>query len=76
MKKLLLLVVALSIGVSTIFAQTKQITGTVTSADDGMPIPGVSVAVKGTTTGTTTNIDGNFSLTVPENETLIFSLWE
>jgi TonB-linked SusC/RagA family outer membrane protein len=73
MKKLFLLVVALSIGVSTIFGQTKQITGTVTSADDGIPIPGVSVVVKGTTSGTTTDIEGNFSLTIPENETLIFS---
>ncbi|WP_346856845.1 SusC/RagA family TonB-linked outer membrane protein [uncultured Draconibacterium sp.] len=73
MKKLLLLVVALSIGVSTIFAQTKQIRGTVTSSDDGLPIPGVSVAVKGTTTGTITDVDGKYSLTVPNNETLVFS---
>lgn len=73
MKKLLLLVVALGIGVSTIFAQTKQIKGTVTSLDDGLPVPGVSVVVKGTTTGTTTDIDGNYSLTVPLNEVLVFS---
>jgi TonB-linked SusC/RagA family outer membrane protein len=73
MKKLLLLVVALCIGVSTTFAQTKQVTGTVTSTDDGLPIPGVSVVIKGTTAGTTTNIDGEFTLTVPNNETLLFS---
>lgn len=73
MKKLLLLVVALAIGVSTVFAQTKQISGKVTSSDDGMPIPGVSVAVKGTTTGTVTNFEGEYTLTVPQNEVLIFS---
>jgi TonB-linked SusC/RagA family outer membrane protein len=73
MKKLLLLLVALFMGVLTIFAQTKQITGKVSSAEDGSPIPGVSVVVKGTTNGTTTNIDGEFALTVPENETLVFS---
>lgn len=73
MKKLLLLVVALSIGVSTIFGQTKQVTGTVTASDDGSPIPGVSVVVKGTTGGTTTNVDGMYTLNVPENEVLIFS---
>lgn len=73
MKKLLLLVVALFCGVSLLFAQTKQIRGTVTSSDDGLPIPGVSVAVKGTTTGTTTDLDGNFTLTVPANEILVFS---
>ncbi|HYQ59225.1 MAG TPA: TonB-dependent receptor plug domain-containing protein, partial [Draconibacterium sp.] len=73
MKKLLLLVVALFCGVNIIFAQTKQISGTVTSSEDGMPIPGVSVVVKGTTIGTTTNMDGTFELTVPVNEVLIFS---
>lgn len=65
--------VALVFGVSIIFAQTKQISGKVTSAEDGLPIPGVSVVVKGTTNGTTTNIDGEFSLLVPENQTLVFS---
>ncbi|MCK3683248.1 TonB-dependent receptor [Maribellus sp. YY47] len=73
MKKILLLMVALVFGVSTLFAQTKQISGKVTSTQDGLPIPGVSVVVKGTTNGTTTNIDGEFTLTVPEKETLVFS---
>lgn len=73
MKKLLLFGLALCFGLSSVLAQTKQITGKVTSADDGLPIPGVSVTVKGTTTGTITNVDGNFSLTVPENEVLVFS---
>lgn len=50
------------------------IRGTVTSAEDQESLPGVSVTVKGTTNGTTTNIDGNYSLAnVPENATLVFS---
>jgi len=74
MKKLLLLIVALAIGVSTMFAQTKQIKGTVTSSDDGSPIPGVSVSIKGTTTGTVTNFDGEYNLIVPNSaEILLFS---
>ena len=55
-------------------AQTKTITGTVSSAEDGMPIPGVSVSVKGTTLGTITNVDGGFEFKVPEDaQSLIFS---
>jgi TonB-dependent SusC/RagA subfamily outer membrane receptor len=55
-------------------AQTKQITGTVTSNEDNQSIPGVSVSVKGTTIGTITNIDGGFELTVPQDaKTLVFS---
>lgn len=73
MKKLFLIAMVLCFGLSTVYAQTKQITGKVTSQDDGLSIPGVSVAVKGTTTGTVSNIDGEFSLTVSENEVLVFS---
>ena len=55
-------------------AQTKNVTGTVTSDEDDQPIPGVSVSVKGTTLGTITNIDGEFELTVPDDaKTLVFS---
>ena len=57
-----------------VFAQqTKEVTGTVTGqASD--PIPGLTVIVKGTTTGAITNIDGEFTVTeVPENATLVFS---
>ncbi len=53
--------------------QQKEITGTVTDTD-GLPLPGVSVIVKGTTIGTVTNNDGAFSLEIPLNaETLQFS---
>ena len=50
--------------------QDKRVTGTVSS--EGEPLPGVSVQVKGTSTGTITNIDGNYSIEVPVNGTLIF----
>ncbi len=65
--------VACCFGVLSVSAQTMRVTGTVTSSEDGAPLPGVSVVVKGTTTGTTTSIDGTYELTVPENEVLIFS---
>ncbi|RIJ48403.1 TonB-dependent receptor [Maribellus luteus] len=73
MKKLLLLVLALFIGVSSVFAQAKQISGTVRAAQDNSPIPGVSVVVKGSTLGTITDADGKFTLNVPANEVLVFS---
>src|SRR3712207_6047358 len=49
-----------------------QISGRVTQST-GEPLPGVTVLVKGTTLGTSTNSDGSFVLTAPENSTLIFS---
>jgi TonB-linked SusC/RagA family outer membrane protein len=48
-------------------AQTRKITGTVISADDGDPIIGASVAIKGTSFGTSTNAEGAFSLDVPSD---------
>jgi len=52
-----------------------QITGQVTNAQSGDPIPGVSIVVKGQTTiGTTTDMDGNYSLEVPSDaQTLVYS---
>ena len=50
------------------------VNGRVTSADDGEPLPGVNVVVKGTTIGTVTDIDGNYSLTLPNNSSyLVYS---
>ncbi|WP_241499060.1 SusC/RagA family TonB-linked outer membrane protein [Rufibacter ruber] len=46
------------------FAQQRTVTGRVTAADDGTGLPGVSVVVKGTTSGTSTDANGNFSLNV------------
>jgi TonB-linked SusC/RagA family outer membrane protein len=58
----------------TLNAQEKTITGVVTSESDGQVLPGVNVIVKGTTTGTSTDFDGNYSLNVSgDNATLVFS---
>ncbi len=59
--------------VSLSFAQTKVVTGTVVSSLDGTVLPGVNVIVKGTTEGTTTDFDGNFTLDVSSENTLLFS---
>ncbi|WP_026210188.1 SusC/RagA family TonB-linked outer membrane protein [Flexithrix dorotheae] len=49
------------------------ISGTVISGEDDLPLPGVSVIIKGTSTGTTTDLDGKFSLNVEESSVLSFS---
>ena len=67
MKKIALLLAFFAIGLQVLMAQTKEISGTVTSADDGGAIPGVSVSVKGTTLGTITDMDGVFRLKVPQD---------
>lgn len=55
-------------------AQSREISGVVTSVDDGLSIPGVSVIIKGTTIGTTTDFDGKYSITVPEEgQVLVYS---
>jgi TonB-linked SusC/RagA family outer membrane protein len=58
-------------GSIALMAQTVTINGTVTSADDGLPIPSVSVTVKGTTLGTLTDAAGRYSITVPSGATTI-----
>ncbi|MGO4289028.1 SusC/RagA family TonB-linked outer membrane protein [Chitinophaga sp. RAB17] len=55
------------------FSQGKTISGKVTDANDKTPIPGVSVQIKNTSSGTITKADGSFSLQAPENSVLIFS---
>lgn len=54
--------------------QTRSVTGQVISSTDDTAIPGVSIVVKGTTVGTVTDANGNYSLTIPEGgTTLVFS---
>ncbi|MBP5499974.1 MAG: SusC/RagA family TonB-linked outer membrane protein [Bacteroidales bacterium] len=73
MKKLLSFIVTLVMSVTMMMAQ-KQVTGSVVSAEDREPVIGASIVVKGTQTGTTTDIDGKFSLRVPDNaKTLVIS---
>lgn len=71
MRKLTFLLTLLLVGVSVVLAQTTY-SGKVVSAEDGEPIVGATVMVKGTNTGTITNINGNFTLAVPgTNRTLV-----
>jgi len=70
MRKLLLFVIALIFGVST-WAQERAITGKVTSSEDGNPIPGVTVLLKGTGRGTTTNANGAYSIAVPQSGAIL-----
>ena len=61
---------------SDVSAQTTQhtVTGKVTSSSDGGGLPGLSIAVKGTSHGTITDLDGNYSINIPDgNATLVFS---
>jgi len=55
----------LFVGIQLSQAQTVRITGTVTSSEDGMPLPGVSVVIKGTTVGGATDVNGKYELTAP-----------
>lgn len=74
MKKLTLILAFFAIGLHVLIAQTREITGTVTSAEDGESIPGVTVSVKGTSLGTITDMEGTYRLNVPqEANTLVFT---
>ena len=76
MRKALLFVVALFTMTLSyeVSAQQRVITGTVISDEDGLGLPGATVLVKGTTVGTTTDLDGNYSISVPAgSDVLIFS---
>ena len=74
MRKILLLGLMLFFVGAQAFAQDRVITGTVTSAEDNMGVPGATVLVKGTTIGTATDIDGKYSINVPAgSNVLVFS---
>ncbi|MCY1636023.1 SusC/RagA family TonB-linked outer membrane protein [Marinifilum sp. D737] len=74
MKKVICFLVILAcVGLQYVSAQTKTVSGIVTSADDGLGMPGVSVIVKGTTIGSSTGIDGKYSLVASPSDVLVFS---
>jgi len=70
--KLLFLFLAL-FSFLNINAQEMTVTGVVTDASDGMPLPGVTVAIKGTTTGTITTPDGTYTLKANKGQILVYS---
>lgn len=67
-----ILTLLLALVVQLTFAQQKTITGTVTD-DTGLPLPGANVIIKGTSTGTQSDFDGNYSIKANEGQTLTFS---
>ncbi len=71
-RRLMLLLTFLFVLGGVVYAQVSKVTGTVTSAEDGSPVVGASVLVKGTSVGTITDIDGNFTINnVPANATTL-----
>jgi TonB-linked SusC/RagA family outer membrane protein len=74
MKRTLSLFVCLLIfGINAAFGQDVQLKGTVTTSEDGSPLPGVYVKIVGTNTGTATDANGNYQLMVPSNASLLFT---
>ena len=73
MKRFLLVLLPLLFSI-TVWSQETEVTGKVISSEDGLGIPGVNVVVEGTTKGTTTDVEGNYSLLLgPDENTLVFS---
>src|SRR5687768_12232094 len=71
--KLFLTSVILSLSLMSLSAQERTITGRLTSNEDGSPLPGINITIKGTNTGTSTDADGYYSINVPIGSILIFS---
>ncbi|MBO3700546.1 VWA domain-containing protein [Roseivirga sp. E12] len=73
MKQVLIIMMTLFIGFHNPMEEKFQrvITGKITGADDGLPLPQVTVLLKGTTLGTTTNKDGKFSIRVPDTGSVL-----
>lgn len=55
------------------FAQVRNVKGTITAEADGLPIPGMTVVIKGTSDGTITDMDGIYKITANEGDVLVFS---
>ncbi len=71
-KKIVLSVAAILMACTSVFAQNKQVSGTVTGPDKS-PVVGATVVVEGTTLGTSTDMQGKYTLSAPVNGTLVFS---
>ena len=75
MKKLLRSLLILMCIASSAVAQNRTITGTVTDSQDGKPLPGVTVKIKGSQIGTITSADGKYAITVSGNSPWNFPIW-
>lgn len=69
---LFFLLMLLNVATVTVYAQTAQITGTITD-EQGVPLPGATVLVKGTTNGAQSDFDGNYAIEANIGDTLVFS---
>ncbi|MCF1190901.1 TonB-dependent receptor [Mangrovimonas sp. AS39] len=69
----LFLMILFLLSASGFAQQKKTITGTVTSPEDNLPLPGVNVIIKGTTSGVATDFDGNYAIEAASNDILVFS---
>ncbi len=65
--------VCLFLSATPLLAQDRSISGRVVGVNDNAPLPGVSILVKGTSTGTTTDANGSYKLNAPANAVLVFS---
>ncbi len=72
-KKLLWGFVFMLAFVCNAIAQDRLITGKVTSSEDGSPLPGVNIVIKGSNKGTTTKNDGTYSISAPSSATLVYT---
>lgn len=72
-RKLLSFILICTLSIGAVFSQNRQVTGKVTSAVDGSPIVGGSVAIQGTSSGTQTDASGNFTIEVADNSTVVVS---
>ena len=70
--KFTMILMLLALGVQLLYAQQKTISGTV-SDENGLPLPGATVLISGTSTGTSTDFDGKYQLTANIGDTLEIS---
>nr|NQU94362.1 SusC/RagA family TonB-linked outer membrane protein [Bacteroidota bacterium] len=71
--KLLLILSIVCFGITSVFAQSGEVTGTISDATDRTTLPGATVLIKGTLQGTVTDINGNYNITVEPNSVLVYS---
>ena len=72
MKKVFTLFILFTIA-SISSAQTRTINGKITDIETGEPLPGVSIVIEGTTSGVITNLDGEYTIEVSDEQVLLFS---
>jgi iron complex outermembrane receptor protein len=71
--RLMMILIGLFLGLQVGLAQEGNVTGVVTDASNGQTLPGVTILIKGTTTGTTTDMNGNYKISVNAGDVLVFS---